>query len=56
MRGQTFRTLIGRATFLDAALRPERVTEELNAAGYALMETLQFLPRQYYLVFRKRDS
>ena len=34
---------------------PERVTEELNAAGYSLMETLQFLPRQYYLVFRKRD-
>jgi len=37
-------------------ISPERVTEELNAAGYALMETLQFLPRQYYLVFRKRDS
>jgi ubiquinone/menaquinone biosynthesis C-methylase UbiE len=37
-------------------LSPERVTEELNAAGYSLMETLQFLPRQYYLVFRKRDS
>ena len=37
-------------------ISPERVTEELNAAGYSLMETLQFLPRQYYLVFRKRDS
>src|SRR5208337_2562996 len=37
-------------------LSPERVTEELNAAGYSLMETFQFLPRQYYLVFRKRDS
>ena len=37
-------------------ISPERVTEELNAAGYSLVETLQFLPRQYYLVFRKRDS
>ena len=36
-------------------ISPERVMEELNAAGYSLMETLQFLPRQYYLVFRKRD-
>jgi SAM-dependent methyltransferase len=37
-------------------ISPERVTEELNAAGYSLTEALQFLPRQYYLVFRKRDS
>ena len=37
-------------------ISPERVTEELNAAGYSLVETLSFLPRQYYLVFRKRDS
>jgi cyclopropane fatty-acyl-phospholipid synthase-like methyltransferase len=37
-------------------ISPERVTEELNAAGYALMETLQFLPRQYYLVFRTREQ
>jgi cyclopropane fatty-acyl-phospholipid synthase-like methyltransferase len=37
-------------------ISPERVTEELEAAGYSLMETFQFLPRQYYLVFRKRDS
>jgi cyclopropane fatty-acyl-phospholipid synthase-like methyltransferase len=37
-------------------ISPERVTEELKAAGYSLTETLQFLPRQYYLVFRKRDS
>jgi hypothetical protein len=36
--------------------RPERVTEELNAAGYSLTQTLQWLPRQYYLIFRKRDS
>ncbi len=35
---------------------PERVTEELEAAGYSLMETFQFLPRQCYLVFRKRHS
>lgn len=36
-------------------ISPEQITEELNAAGYSLMETLQFLPRQYYLIFQKRD-
>ena len=36
-------------------ISPERVTEELSAAGYSLMETHQFLPRQYFLVFQKRD-
>ena len=34
---------------------PEKVTEELNAAGYSLVETHTFLPRQYFLVFEKRD-
>lgn len=34
----------------------ETVTEELDAAGYSLIHTFRFLPRQYYLVFRKRDS
>lgn len=31
----------------------QKVTEELKAAGYLLMETLQFLPRQYCLIFAK---
>jgi len=35
---------------------PEKVTEELNAVGYSLVETHQFLPRQYFLVFQKRDQ
>lgn len=35
-------------------ISPERVAEELNAAGYSLLETRQFLPRQYYVVFGKR--
>ena len=35
-------------------ISPERVAEELNAAGYSLLETRQFLPRQYYIVFGKR--
>jgi SAM-dependent methyltransferase len=35
---------------------PERVTQELNAAGYSLMETLRFLPRQYFLIFQKTGS
>ena len=34
-------------------ISPERVTQELKAAGYALVGTLQFLPRQYCLVFDK---
>jgi hypothetical protein len=36
-------------------ISPEKVTEELNAAGYSLAETHHFLPRQYFLIFRKRD-
>ena len=35
---------------------PERVGEELTAAGYMLAETIDFLPRQYGLIFKKRDS
>jgi ubiquinone/menaquinone biosynthesis C-methylase UbiE len=34
---------------------PKKVEEELNAAGYSLVETHNFLPRQYFLVFQKRD-
>ena len=33
----------------------ETVTEELDAAGYSFIDTFRFLPRQYYLVFQKRD-
>ena len=33
-------------------ISPEKVTEELAAAGYALAESHDFLPRQYFLVFR----
>jgi cyclopropane fatty-acyl-phospholipid synthase-like methyltransferase len=36
-------------------ISPERVTQELKTAGYALVDTLQFLPRQYCLVFDKGD-
>ncbi len=36
-------------------ISPEKVTKELNAAGYSLAETYDFLPRQYFLIFRKRD-
>jgi SAM-dependent methyltransferase len=34
----------------------ERVTAELNAAGYSLLATHLFLPRQYFLVFRANAS
>jgi SAM-dependent methyltransferase len=37
-------------------IAPERVTQELAAAGYTLTGKLEFLPRQYGLIFRKRDS
>ena len=37
-------------------ISPERAAEELGAAGYALAETHRFLPRQYFLVFRKNDA
>ncbi len=36
-------------------IAPEKVAEELDAAGYSLLETHKFLPRQYFLVFRKRE-
>ena len=34
-------------------ISPEKVTQELKAAGYALVDTLRFLPRQYCLNFRQ---
>jgi SAM-dependent methyltransferase len=37
-------------------ISPERVTQELKAAGYTLVDTLEFLPRQYCLVFDKGNS
>ena len=36
----------------EARLSPERVKQEMKAAGYALAEEHAFLPRQYFLVFR----
>ena len=50
-----FKTTSPNGPPLQYRIPPETVTEELDAAGYTLIETLQFLPRQYYLVFRKRD-
>jgi hypothetical protein len=37
-------------------ISPEQVTAELNAAGYSLVATHQFLPRQYFLVFQAKAS
>jgi cyclopropane fatty-acyl-phospholipid synthase-like methyltransferase len=34
---------------------PEKVETELKDAGYSLVETHNFLPRQYMLIFQKRD-
>jgi ubiquinone/menaquinone biosynthesis C-methylase UbiE len=33
-------------------IAPEKVAEELGAAGYELAETRDILPRQYFLIFR----
>jgi cyclopropane fatty-acyl-phospholipid synthase-like methyltransferase len=33
---------------------PEKVEAEMQAAGYALAEKLDFLPRQQFLIFRKK--
>lgn len=35
----------------EARIAPERVKQELAAAGYKLLEEHPFLPRQYFLVF-----
>ena len=35
---------------------PEKVTAELEAAGYQLVATHPFLPRQYFLVFQRKAS
>jgi SAM-dependent methyltransferase len=35
---------------------PEKATAELNAAGYSLIATHLFLPRQYFLVFQGKAS
>ncbi len=37
-------------------ISPEQVTSELNRAGYSLLATHSFLPRQYFLVFRANAS
>jgi hypothetical protein len=33
---------------------PEKTTAELKPAGYSLVATHQFLPRQYFLVFQAK--
>jgi SAM-dependent methyltransferase len=37
-------------------ISPEKATAELDAAGYSLVETHLFLPRQYFIVFRDKAS
>ena len=37
-------------------LPPEKITAELDAAGYSLIETHTFLPRQNFLVFQRKRS
>jgi len=40
----------------DHRIPAEQVTSELAAAGYALVATHAFLPRQYFLVFQAKGS
>jgi SAM-dependent methyltransferase len=37
-------------------IAPEKVTAELEAAGYRLVASHPFLPRQYFLVFQRKAS
>jgi SAM-dependent methyltransferase len=37
-------------------MAPEKVTEEIEAAGYQLITTHRFLPRQFFLVFQRKGS
>jgi cyclopropane fatty-acyl-phospholipid synthase-like methyltransferase len=41
---------------LQHRIPPEKVAEELKAAGYVALETHKFLPKQYFLVFQKERS
>jgi SAM-dependent methyltransferase len=38
---------------VESRISPEKVTAELEAAGYRLVGTHAFLPRQYFLVFER---
>ena len=40
---------------VSARIAPERVKSEMERAGYALVQTHDFLPNQYFLVFAPRD-
>ncbi len=41
---------------VSARLPEERVIREMGAAGYALAERFDFLPREYFLVFALKES
>jgi cyclopropane fatty-acyl-phospholipid synthase-like methyltransferase len=41
---------------LEHRISPEKTTAELSAAGYSLVATHLFLPRQYFLVFQGKAS
>jgi SAM-dependent methyltransferase len=41
---------------LEHRISPENVAEELTAAGYSLVTSHHFLPRQYFLVFQAKAS
>ena len=41
---------------LEHRIPPEKVTSELEAAGYTLVANHPFLPRQYFLVFQAKTS
>jgi SAM-dependent methyltransferase len=41
---------------LEHRISPEKLTSELDAAGYMLVANHPFLPRQYFLVFQVKSS
>ena len=41
---------------VESRISPEKVTAELEVAGYRLVASHPFLPRQYFLVFERKES
>ena len=40
---------------MEMRLQPEQVIQELSAAGFTLVKSYDFLPREYFLIFALKD-
>ncbi len=48
--------LVGIGPPQEMRLQPEQVIQELSAAGFTLIKSYDFLPREYFLIFGWRDQ